>query len=284
VNPGFDAVLQIVLKISDVKLHLTQVQYGLLVKLFKSLPRVLIATEGDEQAQPVVPTPSRPPPDGRTLVDLEPELRAAPSTDGHRSWTALDLVVSVNTVKLHLYDASATTEPDLKEHGIARFALNKNTLRFKMLSDGAGEAQVVLKSFTMSNTRPGNSKFREIIPAARHDRNQFMLLYTMSGGPNSSALAVLTVDSPQVIFAIDPVIALLEFFSSAVPAKYPPPSPSEDLFGQNENENAVSQSSAVDFRVNLHDVSVSVLENDADPDSQSITLSVHQILLSQQVS
>ena len=269
------------MKISDVKLHLTQVQYGLLVKLSQAVPRVLAGTpEGHEQAQAVAQTDHCiSPPHEETLVDLEPELRMVPSS---RSWTALDLVVSINAVKLHLYDASAATEPDLKDHGIARFALNSNTLRFKMLSDGAGEAQVVLKSFTISNTRPGTSKFREIIPAAQHDRNQFMLLYTMSGGSHGFARAVLTVDSPQVIFAIDPVIALLEFFSNTFPANHP--SPSEDLFMKNDKEDTTSQTSAIEFRVNLHDVSVSVLANDADPESQSIKLSIKEILFSQQVS
>jgi len=204
-----------------------------------------------------------------------------PSTDGSRSWTTIDLVVTVNAVKLHLYDSFATAESNLKQHGIARFALNNNTLRLKMLSDGAGEAQVVLKSFTMSNTRPGNSKFREIIPAAQHDRNQFMVLYTMSGGPQAAALAILTVDSPHIIFAVDPVIALLEFFTSA----FAGPrilTPTEQEFSQADVVEVKNQT-AFDFRVDLHDVSVSVLESDADPESQAIKLSVNQILLSQQV-
>jgi vacuolar protein sorting-associated protein 13A/C len=216
-----------------------------------------------------------------THVDLEPELRTIPTADGNnQSWTTLDLVVTVDAIKLRLYDEQATTEHNIKDHGIAQFALSKNTLRFKMLSDGAGEAQVVLKSFTMSNTMPGSSKFREIIPAAQHDRNQFMILYTMSGA-NNSALAILTVDSPQIIFAIEPVIALLNFFTSAFSVKGNPAPPEAGFSVQNEG--AYSQQSGLDFRVDLHDVSVSILENDADSDSQAIRLSIKQILLSQQV-
>ncbi|KAJ7706184.1 vacuolar protein sorting-associated protein 13 [Mycena rosella] len=227
---------QVSIKISDVRLHLTQVQYGLLIRLSQSIPRAVNA---------------------HPLVDLQPELKMAAAASGQRPWTSLDLVVVVNAIKLHLYDALATNDSNLKEHGIARFALNNNTLRLKMLSDGAGEAQIVLKSFTIGNTRPGLSKFREIIPAAQHDRNQFMVLYTMTGGVNPTALAVLTVDSPQVIFAVDPVIALLRFFTT----------PSQ---------------TTIDFRVDLHDVSVSVLENDADAESPAMKLTINQVLLSQQ--
>ncbi|KAJ7492621.1 vacuolar protein sorting-associated protein 13 [Mycena latifolia] len=262
---------QVSIKISDVRLHLTQVQYVLLLQLSQSIPRIFSAGPDAQAAD-------QPPPSTKSasqaanvppLIDLEPELKIGASTNGQRPWTSMDLVVVVNAVKLHLYDALATNDSNLKEHGIARFALNNNTLRLKMLSDGAGEAQVVLKSFTIGNTRPGLSKFREIIPAAQHDRNQFMVLYTMTGGANPTALAVLTVDSPQVIFAVDPVISLLRFFTSAFTA-----TPSDQLMR--------SLKTTVDFRVDLHDVSVSVLENDADAESPAMKLTINQVLLSQQ--
>ena len=214
-------------------------------------------------------------------VDLRPELATHPS--GSAPYTSLDLVVTIDAVKLHLYDALATTPDNVKEHGIARFALNDNSLRLKTLSDGAIEAQIVLKSMTMSNTRPGNSKFREIMPAARHERNQVMLLYTMSGGQESQSLAVVTIDSPEVIFAVDPVIALLEFFTSAFTAQNEKP--------EEQAENVVSpgtqtaaRSSSFDFRVDLHDASVSILEDDTNAESQAIRLTVKQLLVSQQVS
>jgi vacuolar protein sorting-associated protein 13A/C len=261
------------------------VQYGLLIKVSQAIPRVLAGPpEGTVQRESAItPQSSSTFTSGikEVLVDLEPELRMIPSADGSRSWTTIDLVVSVNTVKLHLYDDLATLETNVKDHGIARFALNDNTLRLKMLSDGAGEAQVVLKSFTMSNTRPGSSRFREIIPAAQHERNQFMLLFTMSGGKTGSALAILTVDSPQVLFAIDPVFALLQFFTSAF-SDSPRISVDENV-SQQELVASASQQPSVDFRIDLHDIAVSVLENDVDPDSQAIKLSIHQVLLSQQV-
>ncbi|KAG6911962.1 hypothetical protein DXG01_000210 [Tephrocybe rancida] len=272
---------QITIQVSDVKLHLTQVQYGLLIRLSQSVPKVL-ASDTDETypsastSPPTVLDEVGGPSSDQDIVDLQPELKIVSSTAIKRTWTSLDLVVSINAIKLHLYDANATAENNLKDHGIARFALNDNTLRFKLLSDGSGEAQVILRSFTMSNTRPGNTKFREIIPAAQHDRNQFMILYTMSGGSNG--VLVLSVDSPKIIFAIDPVFALLAFFTS--------PFASQGSHGREDYLPSGAADAAatthLDFRVDLQDLSVSVLENDSDPDSQSITLSVEQIFLSQQ--
>ncbi|KAF4623901.1 hypothetical protein D9613_001806 [Agrocybe pediades] len=271
---------QVVVKISDVKLHLTQVQYCLLMRLATEIPRVFAGAPEIENPTPdASSTQDRPVTPISTDVRLEPELRST----SQRNWTTLDVVVSVNAVKLHLYDGNAFTESQLKEHGIARFALNDNTLRFKLLSDGAGEAQVVLRSFTMSNTRPGTNRFREIIPAAQHNRNQFMLLYSMTGGQGSSSLAVLTVDSPQIIFAVDPVISLLEFFTSALDQESSTSDlPPEFIQSPNEPPDAPKNEGSLEFRLDLHDVSISVLENDADPESRAIRLYIGQILLAQQ--
>jgi len=250
------------------------------MQLAEEIPRVFVGASDLEEVAGSNPTPAGND-EGATDVNLEPELRSS----SQRHWTAVDIVLSVTAVKLHLYDAFAFSDLHLKDHGIVRFALNDNTLRFKLLSDGAREAQVVLRSFTMGNTRPGNTKFREIIPAAQHDRNQFMLLYTMSGSINPSSLVLLTVDSPRVIFAIDPVISLLEFFTSISSQRRTSSSPSIAQAPQvsDEAQNLGQNQGTLDFRLDLHDVSVSVLENDTESDSRAIRLYINQILLSQQV-
>lgn len=269
-------------------MHLTQYQYGLLVTLSQSIPRVLAGVpEGFAQAsessvldrssaieKSLVSIPH---------VELQPELRTIQSVEAPRPWPTIDLVVTVNTVKLHLYDEFAITDADLKDHGIARFALNHNSLRIKILSDGAMEAEVIFKSLTMNNTRPGNSRFREIVPAVTHERNQVMLLFTRSGANGGSTMAILTVDSPKVIFSVDPIITLMKFFTSA----FSPQATSVQSDGHLDNRSDIteqdSQNSRLDFRLDLHDVSISVLEDDSDSESQAVRLTVKQVLLSQQV-
>ncbi|KAG6813789.1 hypothetical protein H0H92_007201 [Tricholoma furcatifolium] len=266
---------KITVHVSDVKLHLTQVQYGLLVLLSQSVPKVF-ANASEERASlpPSTTVEDSTLASEQATVDMEPELRMPTSTKGGQTWTTLDLVVVINTVKLHLYDANATLASNLNDHGIAKFALNDNNLRLKLLSNGSGETQIILRSLTMANTRAGITKFREIIPAAQHDRNQFMILYTMSA--SASNILVLSVDSPRILFAIDPVFALLAFFNS----------PFTSQGSREEYESSVSTDAVtatqLDFRVDLHDLSVTVLENDSDPDCQSINLSVEQMLLSRQ--
>ncbi|QRV76706.1 vacuolar protein sorting-associated protein 13 [Ceratobasidium sp. AG-Ba] len=282
------------IKMSDIRVALTQIQFNILMELSRSVPQVFAtAGEAEEEAAesskrmstlPIeTPTPAPPTPNGNgPLVDLGPEVSlTAVDQNGKeiKVWTSLDLVFSCHAVKLHLYDHNAVRESNLKECGIARFALVDNIVRYKSLSDGASEAEVVLKSLTMSNTRPGPSKFREIMPAAQHDRNQFMILYSTSGGSKPSSRAIATIDSPKVIFSMDPVFALVDFFTSPFQSA-----------GSTENEDAkieeVEQSNTQDselaYRVDIHDLSVNVLENDADPHSQAIQLTVKEVSTSQQ--
>ncbi|KAG7099216.1 hypothetical protein E1B28_001083 [Marasmius oreades] len=265
--------MKVSLDISAIRLHLTQVQYGLLMQVLQSIPRVLEgAPTGSAEAQtgPIGP-PTR----------FEGASSSQDNSNGatDRGWTTIDLVITMETVKLHLYDEHTLRQADTKDHGIAKFALNHSNFRFKMLSNGGQEAQVILKSFTMTNTRPGGSKFREIIPAAKHVRNQFMVLYSKPGGMQSAAQVILSIDTPQIIFAIDPVFGLLRFFTSGITSASSPPSENPSV---RVEETEVTSPMSVDFRIELHDVSVSVLENDSDPESQSIKLVIKQVLLSSQ--
>ncbi|KAI6133067.1 vacuolar protein sorting-associated protein 13 [Pisolithus croceorrhizus] len=271
--------IQVAIEVSDVKLHLTQDQYRILVELSRSIPRVFASDTVAHMDSTMSPSSNQVDESSHNEskrlggVDLEPEVRITTTAEGARPWTIIDLVASVNVIKLHLYDTGASTEATLRNHGIVRLALNDTTLRCKSISDGALEAQLVLKSFTMNDTRIGPSKFREIIPAADHDRNQFMTLYTSSG---TSSLMIVTVDSPHIIFAIEPLIALISFFTSA------PPATVDDGDAADGKSRPSAPQSDLAVRLELHDVSISVLEEDSNVHSQAIKLYIDQILLCQQ--
>jgi vacuolar protein sorting-associated protein 13A/C len=278
---------QMNITVSDVKLALTELQYGMLVALSRSIPLIFAgAPEVTADAEPSTAKPQtveRPDSTFReSAVDLYPELEGQSGSAQPR--TTLDLVLTIATVKLQLYDRQATSEANLKEHGIARFALSDNSVRVKMLSDGAMEAQVVLRSFTMSNTILGPSKFREIIPAAQHDRNQFMLLYTTSGGSEPTSLALLTVDSPHILFSLSPVFALTEFFMSAFSTSDTVVDYTSEVPEGGKTNTPEAEKPPLQFRIDFCDVSISVLEDDLDADSQAIRLTVAQISILQQAS
>ncbi|KZS92954.1 vacuolar protein sorting-associated protein 13 [Sistotremastrum niveocremeum HHB9708] len=281
---------QVNVKISDVKLSLTQQQYCLLMTVLTSTARIFSSPSTVAEEQPIIRDLSPPTEesDPQTVelratpsTDLAPEISRGIRPDGSKIWSSLDVILTVNSIRLQLFDASATNQNNLKNHGIARFALNDNTVRFKVLSDGSQEAELTLRSFTIANTLSGTSKFREIIPAAQHDRNQFMVLYTSTGGLNNVSMAVVTIDSPRIIFTMDPVFALMNFFQSAFP-KVPEAEVEAVQSVSDKPLDGPTSGSKFDFRVDLYDVSISILASDSDASTQAIQLTMAQLLMSQQ--
>ncbi|KAK8865949.1 hypothetical protein IAR55_001098 [Kwoniella newhampshirensis] len=286
------ADMEITTEMSDVKLSLTQRQYILLMGIVEALPRALsdlgdadLLSESMPDTPATISSPETPQAEspGGPGVNLEPELVVvkADNEDVPKLWTALDFVFSVGQVALELYTTDAIVEDDLKKNSIARFALVKTHLGLKTLSDGAMEAEFSLKTLSFSNTRAGNSIFRDIIPSANHDGNQIMLQYTKAGGADQSALAIATIDSPRFILAVDPLAALLEFAISPFKKPAQPEASASDTQIE-EIEEGPKQSGALAFRVEIIDATVIVIADDTNTKTQAIQLSIKEVLVSQQ--
>ncbi|KAL5518944.1 VPS13 [Sanghuangporus vaninii] len=273
--------------VSDVRLQLTELQYCRVVALSRSIPAVFAgSTPVDAATSQALVKPQLPRSDAQT--DLLPELSPKLPSSGKLTVKKLDLVLSMQVVKLHLYGPGALSEDNLSDHGIAKFALSGTTMTSDVLLSGALQSQLWIKSFTMSNTKPGPSKFREIIPAADHDRDQFHCLFTLSEGPEASSQIVATFDSPHIIFSVEPIFALSNFFSSAFdPEKNPTsstPSTNEALeqTAKPSVSNEGHSSPTMSFRFDLYDAMVNILEDDQKNDAQAIRISLARLSLSKQ--
>ncbi|EIW72804.1 hypothetical protein TREMEDRAFT_25659 [Tremella mesenterica DSM 1558] len=282
---------EVTLHMSDVNLSLTQRQYIVLMAVLESIPRALSDIGGAADIPESMPSsaPASAPPtpasehEAEPLVNLEPELTPIKKIAGSSPelWTSVDLEFSVSTIAFEVYTSDATAEHNLKRCSIARFALVQTHVGMKQLSDGAMEAEVSLKTLAFSNTRAGNSVFRDIIPSASHEGNQMMLQYTRSGGKDPSALAVVQIDSPRFILAVDPLAALLEFAVS--PFKTQTDSrPEPELEDEEEDIKESPNPNSLAFRVEIVDSTVIVLASDSDPRTQAIQLGIKEVIVSQQ--
>ena len=89
---------QIAVTISDVKLHLTQTQYCLLIALLQSIPKVFANVPEPDTTSPHLPSPVPTPDDStrsatgevNSLVDLRPEIAAQPVPGEPRPWTTIE--------------------------------------------------------------------------------------------------------------------------------------------------------------------------------------------------
>lgn len=327
-NESDEPELQIVARMSDVQIKMTQHQYCFLMAVSQTIPRAFIleTDQDDEQeaAEAVsnIPSaaPSPPPREQQDTSkpqssgpDMLPELGTVsrqPNGETKALTATLDLMFSVNTINLEIFSAAATKQDTLYKASLARFTLSNTEAKLKMLSDSSLEAELALKAFTVTDTRADKAtKFREIIPASRHVGHQLMVSLTMSGDPlDRSALALVTVDSPKIIFSLDPLFALLDFAMSpfneaeavasdvtddtathgartdrtiAPSAAKGPAQPSNAASDDNIATDAAAAGTMA-FRVNVVDPSVLLLASPEKSDSEVIVLSVKQILLSQQ--
>ncbi|PWN25799.1 DUF1162-domain-containing protein [Jaminaea rosea] len=344
-NESTEPEMQILARMSDVQIKMTQAQYCFIMELLQSVPRAFAFETGDtddidQQTLEAVPSASASPSprkDGsqspnkggeaattrteRSGPDMLPELGSVShQANGETKLlnTTLDLLFSVRTINLEIFSEAATVQESLYKASLARFTLSNTEAKLKMLSDSSLEAELALKSFTVSDTRPDkDTKFREIIPASRHVGHQLMVSFTMSGDPSDrSALALVTVDSPKIIFSLDPLFALLEFAmapfnaveqadqaaatdaqsvakTGAATSKPGSRSASTAVAAQGTGGQSASQggqtgdapaeqAGSISFRVNIVDPSVLLLASPEKSDSEVIVLSIKQILVSQQ--
>jgi vacuolar protein sorting-associated protein 13A/C len=308
---------------SDIKLRLTQYQLKYLMEISKSVPAAF-AGEGtdDEDAarsvdedtlQRARTLPSNESNEDQHLVDLAPEL-------GHVDdmWTKLDVIFQIHTIGLELIMAQEDQPVgDIEASSLSRFSLDDTRVKFRMLSDSSIESELLIQSFTINDSRPRDTnKYRRIMTSSNKEAQQLMASVTMSGGKERNVIAMATIDSPRVIFALDYLFAIQKFAVEGLTVDESSPLDDESLLETPEESDAdsmqVSFSRArsvrtqtemsgrqsedgsvvgkeqeppkmnIAFRVNLVDAQVILIANPLSSSSEAIVLGIRQVLLSQQ--
>ncbi|KAK4132156.1 vacuolar protein sorting-associated protein 13 [Trichocladium antarcticum] len=244
------------------------------------------------------------------LIDMSPEL----GTHGE-AWTKLDLIFTVNTIGLELINAPEDAPVgDLDSASLSKFSLNSSRLKTRMDSNGSLEAEFVIQAFTIYDTRQHETnKFRRIMTSGNTSVEQLMASITMSGGKDRNIIAMVAIDSPRVIFALDYVFAIQKFIMTGtrveepdIPEKSPLESPEEmsdtdsvqaNFFGRH-SESSSSQivpagrqlqepkeeepTGSIAYRVNVVDAQVILIANPLSASSEAIVLGTRQVVLAQQ--
>ncbi|XWX01808.1 hypothetical protein V2A60_009837 [Cordyceps javanica] len=313
--------------VSDIKLRLTQHQLRFLMEISRAVPAAF-SGEGDdaeEEAAKMVDegtlqrarnaSSTENDESDKPLVDLSPELSSI-----ENAWTTLDLVFKVNTIGLELILAPEEDEPlgDLSASSLSRFSLDDTKVKTRMLSDGSLEAELLIQSFSIFDTRPRDSnKFRRIMTSNSKEAQQLMASVTMSGGRERNLIAMATIDSPRVIFALDYLFAIQKFASEGLMVDDSSPMDDESVgetvdgsdrdsaqltrtgsesqistsitsrhtaTAENNSPSAEAKKPTINmaFRVNLVDAQVILIANPVTSSSEAIVLGIRQVLLSKQ--
>ncbi|OCK84928.1 vacuolar protein sorting-associated protein 13 [Lepidopterella palustris CBS 459.81] len=309
--------LEIESSMSNLNLKLTQEQLKLMLELAKSIPAAF-ATESDdvieedlqnelsdstvEPVKTITNKKSESDEDPLTVVSSQsPELHS-----GSENWTKLDFIFKVNTIGLELIKAKED-EPvgDLEAASLSKFSLNETNVKLRMISDGALEAELLIQSFTIKDSRTQETnKFRKIMSLINNDvKQQFMASVSLSGGDEKNLIAILTIDSPRIILALDYLFALQAFVSAGLATEEPMTIEDESENGFTDAESTPSTKSGgikkpahsangtfgveessmnISFRGNIVDAQIVLIANPALISSEAIVLGTKQVLVSKQ--
>ena len=304
---------------SPISLRVAQTQLKFLLELSKTVPGAFAADpdEADEELMDDLPketldsakevsnsgtrkdeTPSGPSHQG-------PELGSSPET-----WTKLDMVFKAKTIGLELVLAKEDRPVgDVEAASLSKFSINDTDVKLCMMSDGALESELLIHSFTVKDSRAKETnKFRKIMSLINDDvKQQFMASLSISGGEDRHLIAMVTIDSPRIIVAIDYVFALQAFANTAFATDEPlqvEEGLPEETAGLKEPDTASgspeigngpgsqrgtmvsagdgNKSMSMSFRVNVEDAQVILIANPSIANSEAIVLGTKQVLVSQQ--
>ncbi|KAK6342601.1 hypothetical protein TWF718_007998 [Orbilia javanica] len=299
---------------SDLKMKLSQDQLQILVNLSRSIPGVFAGEPEDNVPLEVVTPPgsanlyerSSTSDNYTRTSDLNPELSVVSGI-----WTKVDLILTMGDISLELL-VSSPAEPirDTSVASLSKFSLNRTGIKLRMMSDGSLESEVLIKSFTINDSRrKETNKYRKIMSSTITDGSQFMASITISGQTNRHLIAMLTIDSPRIIFALDYLFALRDFILDGIgisetnstdqPLAITDGSSTEDISSDSDVDIYVSASKEetaplsteggkaeaqmeTSFRINIVDAQVILIAHPESGSSEAIVLGTKQVLLAQQ--
>ncbi|KAL2752446.1 hypothetical protein ACRALDRAFT_2112495 [Sodiomyces alcalophilus JCM 7366] len=308
---------------SDFHLKLTQYQLRFLMEISKSVPAAFSGDpeqQGESAEQDVdedtlkraksLPV-DRNRGDDEALIDLKPELRARDTL-----WTTFDLAFKVGTIGLELINAPEDKPVgDLERASLSRFSLDDTRVKTRMLNDGSLEGEFLINSFTIHDSRSRETnKFRRIMTSLNKDVQQLMASVTMTGGSTRNVIAMVTIDSPRIIFALDYLFAIQKFITVGLQTEEPLAAEDESLSLMTSPEESEADTESMQLaastrtsnkaeseseenapieeetqpsmniavRANVVDAQIILIANPLSTSSEAIVLGVKQVLFSQQ--
>ncbi|ODM22992.1 hypothetical protein SI65_00581 [Aspergillus cristatus] len=297
---------------SPINLRISQNQFKFLMELSKTVPAAF-ATDVEQQeleAMEALPSSVKKEETSKALQNVKSsEETGNKSESSQETWVRLDMVFKVDSVGLELI-LGKDDEPigSLEDSSLSKFSLNDTRVQLRMLNDGSLESELLIHSLSIRDNRSNDSnKFRKIMSLINNDvQQQFMASLSMSPGPDKHVIAMLTIDSPRIILALDYLFALQSFANSAFATEQlaveedGDESPDESTPRSSVGDSAYNDRSAIEssngngsaptpagqttvsFRVNLVDAQVIMLANPAINHTEAIVLGTKQVLFSHQ--
>jgi vacuolar protein sorting-associated protein 13A/C len=307
-NPRPD--MEIEGSMSPINLRISQKQLKFLLALSKTVPGAFATdTEQQEleamQALPSSVTEPTKEAESRAVQNRNDQENPFSDSQTDETWVRLDMVFKVDGVGLELILAN-DDEPvgRLEDSSLSKFSLNDTKVKLRMLTDGSLESELLIHSLSIRDSRnKDTNKFRKIMSLINNDvQQQFMASISMSPGPDKHLIAMLTIDSPRIIVALDYLSALQSFANTAFATEEPVEEEESDETPEGSEPRSSTADSTDDstvapsngespahvgqmsmsFRLNLVDAQVIMIANPAITHTEAIVLGTKQLLFSHQ--
>ena len=310
---------------SNIYLRISEAQMKFLMELARNVPRAF-ALDPDEEVDDevredlpddVVQPAKTMQADGKGNSDASSQVqKQKPSHQGPElgasedKWTKVDLIFKIGAIGLELVKSNPN-EPvgDLEAASLSKFSLNETSVKLRMISDGALESELLIQSFTIADTRAAHkNKFRRIMSLINTNvKQQLMASVSISGDQERNLIALLTIDSPRIILALDHIFDLMNFINAGLAQDEPLIMEGEDdsetssdqsndsssthtreslkrtkKTSGNERDGNGSAAMNISYRVNVVDAQVILIANPAISNSEAVVLGTKQVLISQQ--
>ncbi|KAL2866549.1 membrane morphogenesis protein VPS13 [Aspergillus lucknowensis] len=299
--------------ISPISLRVSQKQLKFLLDISRTAPGAFATDSEQQELEAMEALPS-------SLTETGREVRSSVAQDANQqdvsvedtagrleTWVRLDMILKAESVGLELIlgrdDAPIGS---LDDSSLSKFSLNDTRVKVRMLTDSSLESELLIHSFSIRDSRKQDTnKFRKIMSLINNDvKQQFMASVSISPGPDKHLIAILTIDSPRIILALDYLVALQNFANSVfgakdqveeeesddTPEEEEPRSSTADstdtsLLSPSPREEAATPAPSrmtVSFRVSLVDAQIITIANPAIPHTEAIVLGSKEVLFSHQ--
>lgn len=312
--------LEIQGSMSPMSLRVSQSQLKFLIELSRTVPAAFTADSESEEQQALREIPTSTTVKAKQIGDAGMTIdkanneaqtldQAPQQAHSEETWAKIDLVFKADLVALELMlSKDEVPITDVEAASLSKFSINGTNFKLKMMSDGAIDSELLVHSFTISDSRDkDNNKYRKIMSLINDSvKQQLMAQISISGGSERHMIAQASIDSPRIIFAVDYLAVLTSFANGAFGTDE-----TEEHLGEEDDEiegddhddikselstsipsTPVSTSTglesqqgmSISFRINIEDAQIMLIANPTISNSEAIVLGTQKVLLAKQNS
>lgn len=296
--------------LTEVNADLTECQFRYIYALSQSIPKVFEFDDLDESLSGIKVAALKAnqiiAPEAIYSTDHEGLNNMMTSTlhnDVDLERGAIDFKFNGSKISLTLHDKSENVD-DLTNTAISRFTLEDIGLIFKQKQSTHFTSNFHISSLVVEDIRKiRDNKFTEISPRSTEEGHQFCVdLFTEGPNNDKTTFAVLRVNCPKVILALDYLFSLKSFIDYGMEMALSTDTELEEALGESENEDrfgesqntrsgsldaaasepSSSQSSKFNFTIDVMNTSLILLADPTSTSSEAVVFKIEQLLASSQ--